>query len=66
MRNATVTIENLGGSYLGLADKIMHGIRIDDNAAGHGWFVDRTPRDDSEFIKPAKSVSSPVVPNGPG
>src|SRR5262249_20077364 len=25
------------------------GIRIDDDAAGYGWFVDTTPRDDSEF-----------------
>src|SRR5262249_23479689 len=23
-----------------------------DNAAGWGWFVDRTPRDDSEFTTP--------------
>ena len=24
----------------------------DDNAAGWGWFVDPTPRDDSEFTTP--------------
>jgi hypothetical protein len=24
-------------------------IRIDDDAAGHGWFVDPTPWDDAEF-----------------
>ena len=27
-------------------------IWLDDNAAGWGWFVDRTPRDDSEFATP--------------
>jgi uncharacterized delta-60 repeat protein len=52
LRSATVTIENLGGSYLGLAGAVTHGIRIDDDAAGHGWFVDSTPLDDSEFRKP--------------
>jgi hypothetical protein len=56
MRNSTVSIENLGGSYLGLADPVTHGIRIDDDAAGHGWFVDSTPFDDSEFSKPNKRV----------
>jgi hypothetical protein len=42
-------LANLGGSYLGLADPDTHAIRIDDDAAGYGWFVDATPRDDSEF-----------------
>ena len=27
----------------------MIGFWLDDNAAGWGWFVDSTPRDDSEF-----------------
>ncbi|MFO0808193.1 MAG: PKD domain-containing protein [Gemmataceae bacterium] len=56
MRHTTITIENLGGTYLGLADPAMHGIRIDDDAAGHGWFVDPTPLDDSEFRTPDKGV----------
>jgi len=51
MRNATFTIDDLGESYLGLADADTHGIRIDDDAAGNGWFVDPTPNDDSEFTR---------------
>ena len=27
------------------------GIRVDENAAGWGWFVDLTPRNDSEFTR---------------
>jgi Matrixin len=56
MRHATVTIGDLGGSYLGLAYPDTHGIRIDDDAAGYGWFVDATPRGDKEFAEPNKSV----------
>lgn len=52
MRNATITIADLGGSYLGLANAVTHVIRIDDDAAGFGWFVDSTPREDSEFRRP--------------
>jgi hypothetical protein len=40
------------GSYVGLADPATHAIRIDDHAAGHGWFVDPTPFNDREFVKP--------------
>src|SRR5262249_52408321 len=59
MRRATFTISDLGGSYLGLADPGTHAIRIDDDAAGYGWFVDATPRDDREFVKSdGKRVSS--------
>jgi uncharacterized delta-60 repeat protein len=52
MHHATFSIENLGGAYLGLADPVTHGIRIDDDAAGYGWFVDPTPGDDAEFRTP--------------
>jgi hypothetical protein len=51
MQQATVTIADLGGDYLGLAYPEFHGIRIDDDAAGYGWFVDATPRDDLEFAQ---------------
>jgi hypothetical protein len=58
LRHATVSIADLGGSYLGLADAAARSIRIDDDAAGHGWFVDPTPRDDAEFATPGdKRVS---------
>lgn len=53
MRHATVTIADLGGSYLGLANQGTHAVRIDDDAAGYGWYVDPTPRNDSEFVKAA-------------
>jgi len=43
-------IADLGGTTLGLAGG--HTIWLDDNAAGWGWFVDHTPRSDSEFIRP--------------
>ncbi len=49
LRGVQVHITDLGGSTLGEAN---HGaIWLDDNAAGWGWFVDRTPRNDSEFAK---------------
>jgi ELWxxDGT repeat protein len=55
MRTATFAIADLGGSYLGLADAATHGIHIDDDAAGYGWFVDTTPGEDSEFRRPGDS-----------
>jgi Matrixin len=45
-----VRIADLGGNTLGLASG--HTIWLDDNAAGWGWFVDKTPRNDSEFRRP--------------
>jgi hypothetical protein len=48
-----VRVTDLGGSTLGLASS--HTITLDDNAAGWGWFVDRTPRSDSEFRDSAPS-----------
>ncbi len=56
LRHATVTIADLGGSYFGLADPSRDGIRIDDNAAGYGWFVDSTPGDDTEFAAPGNAA----------
>jgi len=52
LRHASVTIADLGSSYLGLADASTHAVRVDDDAAGYGWFVDATPRDDAEFRTP--------------
>ena len=45
-----VRVANLGGTTLGLASG--ETIWLDDNAAGWGWYVDRTPRSDSEFTRP--------------
>ena len=44
-----IRIADLGGTTLGKASG--NTIWLDDNAAGWGWFVDRTPRSDSEFTK---------------
>jgi hypothetical protein len=52
LRGATVSIEDLDGAYLGLAYSDSRTIRLDDDAASHGWFVDPTPHDDSEFTTP--------------
>jgi hypothetical protein len=52
LRSAVVIITDLGGSYMGMAYPELDLIQIDDDAAGHGWFVDPTPLDDSEFATP--------------
>src|SRR5262249_8475528 len=45
---------DLPGAYLGT---VTDGtVWIDRDAAGHGWYIDPTPRDDSEF---------PARPGGP-
>jgi hypothetical protein len=48
MKSATVTVADLGDDRLGAA--LGNQIRIDDNAAGHGWYVDTTPATDEEFV----------------
>ena len=48
--NIQVAVADLPGQELGLASG--HTIWLDSNAAGWGWFVDRTPRSDSEFTTP--------------
>jgi membrane-associated phospholipid phosphatase len=45
--NINVRIADLGGRTLSLS--AGNTIMLDDNAAGWGWFVDPTPRDNSEF-----------------
>lgn len=47
LSNIQIRIADLGGRTLGLASG--NTIWLDDDAAGWGWFVDQTPRDDSEF-----------------
>jgi len=48
--NVPFVIANLPGRTLGLASGDT--IYLDINAAGWGWFLDATPRDDSEFLTP--------------
>jgi len=42
------SIANLPGATLGLATS--RAITLDATAAGHGWYIDATPLDDSEFL----------------
>ncbi len=47
LQSVDVQISDLPGNLLGVASNAA--IIIDINAAGHGWFVDYTPLDNSEF-----------------
>ena len=47
MAGVTVQIADLPAGLLG--EEVDHAILIDRDAAGYGWFVDSTPRDDLEF-----------------
>ncbi len=49
--DVTLQISDLPGSYLGYAGEGV--ITIDVDAAGNGWFIDSTPRDDAEFTNGA-------------
>jgi membrane-associated phospholipid phosphatase len=51
LRGIDVRVADLGGRTLGRAAE-GHVIWLDDDAAGWGWFVDRTPRSDAEFTRP--------------
>ena len=46
--HVTVQIADLDGQLLGL--ELGDTVLIDRDAAGFGWFVDQTPRDDGEFV----------------
>ena len=47
MAQAQIVVRDLTGNYLGeTAGKTVY---IDNDAAGHGWFVDSTPGSDEEF-----------------
>src|SRR5205814_1840738 len=47
-----VSIRNLDGDELGLANADV--LLLDDDASGYGWYIDATPRDDSEFRVPGR------------
>ena len=47
---ASITMIDLPGLLLG--QTMDDAIIIDLDAAGHGWFIDETPDDDSEFTQP--------------
>src|SRR5207253_9991665 len=56
-KNVNIQIVDLPGSGLGLtaADTIW----LDKDAAGHGWFIDPTPNDSSEFRAP---IGTELIP----
>jgi hypothetical protein len=56
LRHPDVRVADLAGDYLGLT---WDGtVWIDPTAAGHGWFIDPTPADDSEFPAVAGSPAA--------
>jgi len=48
LKDVAVQVVDLPGDQIGLYENGV--IWIDADAAGHGWFVDRTPDDDREFL----------------
>lgn len=54
LRGVEIVIADLSGSQLGQAAGTQ--IYIDQNAAGHGWFVDPTPAVDEEFATSESSA----------
>ena len=53
MAGVKVEVADLAAGTLG--ETVGKTILIDRDAAGYGWFVDPTPRDDSEFAGPSGS-----------
>jgi len=51
LNDIKIVVTDLQGSTLAMADTSTRTILVDTNAAGHGWFIDRTPQDDSEFCE---------------
>jgi hypothetical protein len=47
MAGVNIKVANLASGVLG--ETLGNTIWIDDDAAGYGWFIDPTPRDDAEF-----------------
>jgi hypothetical protein len=46
----TAVVQPLPPGTLGLAQPSANRIVLDDDGAGHGWFVDLTPAQDEEFV----------------
>jgi hypothetical protein len=59
LANVQLVVSDLPGSYLGA----MEGdhVRLDLNAAGHGWFVDPTPASDEEFAPTQSNQQMPAI-----
>jgi hypothetical protein len=62
LEDVDLRITDLSGSYLGLASESR--ITIDQDAAGHGWFIDPTSSRNEEFSR-AGDGSFLALPDGP-
>jgi hypothetical protein len=62
LRFVDVRVADLDGLRLGQA--FGNTITLDVNAAGHGWFLDPTPQDNSEFhsVNPPSEIRNPQSP----
>ncbi|MGH9822929.1 MAG: immunoglobulin domain-containing protein, partial [Blastocatellia bacterium] len=49
LKNLRFAVGDLTDGYLGSSDPSL--VIFDRRAAGHGWFIDRTPLDDKEFTR---------------
>lgn len=60
LEQTRVIVGNLPGATLGQA--IGNQIVLDNDAAGHGWFIDLTPGSDEEFASTSSGLSRAVDP----
>lgn len=58
LQQVSFIVSNLGGRTLGSTVPRSKVVSMDDNAAGYGWFVDRTPGRDEEFATVAGSLAA--------
>jgi hypothetical protein len=58
LRQLNFEIGDLEGLALGQTDAGTHTITVDINGAGYGWFIDRTPNQDREFVDNVASEDS--------
>ena len=58
--STSFVITDMGNGILGQAvsREDNHVIRLDLDAAGHGWFVDASPRDDEEFYRVSNGLQA--------
>ena len=65
LAGVSVTVADLSGTHIGLTNQPANTILIDLDAAGHGWFVDDTPLDDTEFTLTAAEQTLTANPSSP-
>jgi hypothetical protein len=60
LQATTFSIGDLSGNIIGQELAPSH-ITIDTNAAGHGWFIDPTPSDNSEFTHAQNAAGTDLL-----